>query len=202
MRLAYHHLGADAVSIKRIVRQVQKQIRLTTLNSTMEWTLMGHSMGCFAAMRLFFHIHQTMPHQHQHRHARNTATRTTNDLLFGTKLVLWGITPFLPFVTDLSSFANKDAKVLVLQGSEDQLLKLLQSGQESLESSFPKNTRTEVIVGGTHDGFAHYIVPSTTTSHQSVITDTNKRVVMSSVLRPQDQQEEACAMTAQFIFAE
>ena len=173
-RLAYHHLGADSVSMKRIMKKVQQH-----LPPNVEWTIMGHSMGCFSAMRLFLDFSSNKQKQEQ------------QDIVkMNNKLVLWGVAAFLPFVVDLSD--HPDAHVLLVQGSDDQLVESLKVGQDALEACFPSQTTQKVVImGGTHDGFASYIVPNSST-----MTTSDD----GGGLRPrEDQHDQACSATARFL---
>lgn len=164
-RLAYHHLGADQQSLKRIMRQVQKQQA-----QKLQWTIMGHSMGSFAAARLFDKL---LRHGH---------CRPSGDVVIRNKLVLWGVAAFVGFISDLSDHGATD--VLVIQGTKDELREMLKDGNEKLETSFPPRTRIEYIKGGTHDGFGSYGSPA-------VVTGSSDRVRSK-------QQEQACKMTIEF----
>jgi hypothetical protein len=216
-RLAYHHLGTDMVSIQRIMKKVERQLHgrermdeargkvvrdinnSTTSTSSsryggrilLEWSLIGHSMGSFAAMKLF----QQFVRQH-----RGGAHDTMTSMQV-KKLVLWGVAAFLPFGTDLTKLIRDSdtnsttGTILLIQGSDDELVKLLRPFQDDFDRLFPifPSTRTEVIPGGTHDGFASYR-PRQTPGGQN---DSPDIPVASST-----QQIEACTLTARFLIQE
>ena len=132
---------------------------------------MGHSMGSFAAGRLFDKL------------VRKGYCRTSGDIVIRNKLVLWGVAAFVGFITDLSDHGATD--VLIVQGTKDELREMLREGNVELEQSFPPRTATEFIKGGTHDGFCSYVFSSAATG------STNK-------VRAK-QQEQACKLTAEFL---
>jgi hypothetical protein len=166
--------------MKRIMKKVQQQVTTTTTSClqspNVEWTIMGHSMGCFSAMRLFLDFSKERSQQNQRQ----------QDININNKLVLWGVAAFLPFVVDLSN--HSDAHVLLVQGSNDQLVESLKAGQDELEACFPsKTTQKVVIMGGTHDGFASYIDPTAGAPphHGGLSKD--------------GQHDQACSATARFL---
>jgi dienelactone hydrolase len=196
-RLAYHHLGSDAISMKRIMRRVQQQVTasLSTTaaaattttgksSKSLQWTILGHSMGCFSAMRLFRDLrHQQQQQQQQRKAGWSVPVPVTN------KLVLWGVAAFLPFAVDLSG--HSDARVLVVQGTDDQLVESLKGGQDALEACFPAQTTEKVmIVGGTHDGFASYLPANARKTDDTHAYDGLPR---------EDQHDQTCSATVRFL---
>lgn len=133
--LADTNLGADYNSIRRIMKQVQKQNNTRCL----EWTLMGHSMGAFGAMRLYDQFQQKQ---------RNKICN----------LVLLGVAPFITECTNLSHYDDPtNTRILLIQASDDILMELLNDRVGELYSNFPfETTVRRDIVGGTHHGFASY----------------------------------------------
>jgi pimeloyl-ACP methyl ester carboxylesterase len=93
-----------------------------------EWSLGGHSMGAFAAMRLAVELQPT-------------------------NLVFWGMGPFTEARTDISSIG---CPVLVIQGSNDMLCKYTPESREEFRRALPLHYVEKLIRGGTHDGFATY----------------------------------------------
>ena len=171
-RLAYHHLGSDQTSLRRIMQKVQKQQEQP--DTKLQWTIMGHSMGSFAASRFFDKM------------VRQGYCRPSGNLVICNKLVLWGVAAFNRFVTNLTDHGATD--VLVIQGTKDELREMLKDGNQALQASFPPRTTTEYIKGGTHDGFGCYQSPAIPTH----ISDKSRR----------KQQEQACKLTAEFILQE
>ncbi|OEU11552.1 hypothetical protein FRACYDRAFT_245608 [Fragilariopsis cylindrus CCMP1102] len=97
-----------------------------------EFTLMGHSLGAFAAMKLFRELvvdnnaditgtkkrndedkakhNQQQPLQQQHKESSMTVIATKKsfsipeiEIGISNKLIMWGVAAFIPFLTDLSS---------------------------------------------------------------------------------------------------
>jgi hypothetical protein len=165
-RLAYHHTGADQKSIKSIMQQIQRKQQ-----QKLQWTIMGHSMGSFAAMHLFDKLLQ------------QGHCRPSGDIVIRNRIVLWGVAAFVPFVTDLSHHFTTE--VLLVQGTKDTLREMLKHGNQVLEASFPPRTVTEYIKGGTHDGFGSYTSPTVIAGSFD-----QKRI---------KQQEQACKVTAEFL---
>jgi hypothetical protein len=134
--LADPNLGADIGSIRRIMSQIQKQLRI----DNMEWILMGHSMGAFGAMRLYDQFHK----QQSDKKIRD--------------LVLLGVAPFINECTDLSHYNNfTETRILLIQASDDVLVELLEDRQKELYTNFPVDTTARRdILGATHHGFASY----------------------------------------------
>ncbi len=180
LRLAHRHLGADAVSITRIMRRVQGD------NDHFQWSLLGHSAGGFGAMHLFEKLRrQPAPTLSIHTHTR-TRTRTHIH-----KLILWGCAAIIDMSTDLSQllFQEEDSPaILILQATNDSLLELTKPFQETFEKHFPKHqTVTEWIAGGTHQGFASY--ESTWVGSPD----------MATAIAYVDQQDQACNKTIAFL---
>eukprot|EP00535_Pseudo-nitzschia_heimii_P010360 CAMPEP_0197193500 /NCGR_PEP_ID=MMETSP1423-20130617/27310_1 /TAXON_ID=476441 /ORGANISM="Pseudo-nitzschia heimii, Strain UNC1101" /LENGTH=152 /DNA_ID=CAMNT_0042646701 /DNA_START=9 /DNA_END=467 /DNA_ORIENTATION=- len=149
----------------------------------MEWTLMGHSMGAFAATQLF---RESLCDSNNNKEKSESNWNIT----LGKKLVLWGVAAFVNLATDLS--AEGEAQILILQGTNDEFVEMMQSKEDELEAFFPPSTRTEHIIGGTHEGFASYgsIFDSGTT----------KRKKESRKSIPLDRQhKKACDATVRFL---
>jgi pimeloyl-ACP methyl ester carboxylesterase len=185
LRLAYHRLGTDRRSIQRVMRDVTKDVRQLINGeedvaplTTVEWTLMGHSMGAFAAMKLFDDIHDS-----------NSSHGETSNV--SKKLVVWGMAAFVGFVTDLSHHSN--AEMVVVQGTNDHLRDMLQSKNGQLEAHFPTQTYMKMISGGTHDGFGSYSFPAAKNRNS------NSTALNNLDLERIRQQEEACRITIEFL---
>jgi pimeloyl-ACP methyl ester carboxylesterase len=93
-----------------------------------EWSLGGHSMGAFAAMRLAFELQPT-------------------------KLVFWGMGSFPEVRTNISSVK---CPVLVINGSNDMLCQYTPESRQEFRRALPSHFLDKLIHGGTHDGFATY----------------------------------------------
>ena len=111
---------------------------------------MGHSMGAFGAMKLFRTFMDDPWADTQTISPPNTATI---DIIVGNKLVLWGVAAFVDFATDISDL---DAKLLILQGTHDEIVYMKRCRQVELEALFPPSTAIDYIRGGTHEGFGSY----------------------------------------------
>lgn len=168
--------------------------RISLPAKTVEWTLMGHSMGSFAAMQLFrafcdhsnnntYTIGSNIPEQLE-------PITSTMDIVIGNKLVLWGTAALVDFATDLSD--QRDADILIVQGTNDEFVELMRSRQDELEAFFPPATRTEHIVGGTHEGFGSY-----QTSYRWDDDGTKKKSRRSIPL--DKQHKRACDATVRFL---
>jgi pimeloyl-ACP methyl ester carboxylesterase len=182
--------------------------RLTPLLIS-EWSLMGHSMGSFSALRLFAQLQQKVP---------QTIRR----------VVLWGTGAFLSLATDMTCCT--DCHVLLVQGSDDFVVAYGTASQAEFDALLPATTTyREVISGGTHDGFASYETKRTksTTTTTSTTTRTNKlndakanasatttsTTTSSSSLQNDERQDElldraragqhelACDLTAKFLLS-
>jgi hypothetical protein len=160
---------------------------------------MGHSMGSFAAMRLFrqFQEEQTSSHPI-------------------SKLVVWGVGAFLSMSTDLSSFdsttnhnnsnngmttrTTNTPRILKVQGTNDVLLDLTQFFEKEFQTHFPSDTQVEWIEGGTHGGFASYYPnPSLAFPEEKEGGGGNDD---DCILSYAEQQDQACALTARFLLGE
>jgi Alpha/beta hydrolase family len=97
-----------------------------------EWILLGHSMGSLACTKL--------------------ATVLDNV----KALVLWGSSPFVVFMGDLS--CETDIPVLVVQASKDLVIDSFATPEMTRRywSLLPKTTVRHEIQDGTHSGFANY----------------------------------------------
>jgi len=160
---------------------------------TVEWTLIGHSMGSFAAMQLFrafcdhsykntYTIESNIPEQLE-------PITGTMDIVVGNKLVLWGTAALVDFATDLSD--QRDAEILIVQGTNDEFVELMRSRQDKIEAFFPPATRTEHIVRGTHEGFGSY-----QTSYRWEDDGTKKSRRSTSLDK---QHKQACDATVRFL---
>jgi hypothetical protein len=117
-------------------------------NTTIQWNLLGHSMGSFYCMKLA----RVLPNVH--------------------KIVLWGMASFLNLGTDLSdattSTTMTTTDILVIQASDDALRDMTKQYHEEFQQLLPPTTTQQrTISGGTHDGFASYQAPTTSSSSSS-----------------------------------
>lgn len=132
MRMATTNLGADVSRMIQIMNQVERRLHS---ESTLEWSLMGHSMGALCAMNMYPKLLRT------HKQIQ--------------KLVLWGIAAFHTQTTSLANFTNLD--ILKVQATNDAVIKFRERYQDIFDTYFPtKSTQTIWIQNGTHDGFANY----------------------------------------------
>eukprot|EP00534_Pseudo-nitzschia_fraudulenta_P009116 CAMPEP_0201152438 /NCGR_PEP_ID=MMETSP0851-20130426/13109_1 /ASSEMBLY_ACC=CAM_ASM_000631 /TAXON_ID=183588 /ORGANISM="Pseudo-nitzschia fraudulenta, Strain WWA7" /LENGTH=453 /DNA_ID=CAMNT_0047429455 /DNA_START=378 /DNA_END=1739 /DNA_ORIENTATION=+ len=187
LRLALNHLGTSVESVKRVIETISSQIHAHALAEiqqrddnytastlpeevlpaqTLEWTLIGHSMGSFAAMKLLseFFSEQHVGNNPKQREivvrrrsnsSSNNSSSKTFSVLIGNKLVMWGAAAFVDAATDLSGYEK--SRVLVVQGTKDKFVELMRSRHDEFLSYFPPtNTQTERIAGGTHEGFGSY----------------------------------------------
>jgi pimeloyl-ACP methyl ester carboxylesterase len=168
-----------------------------------EWSLMGHSMGSFSALRLFAQLQHTVP---------QTIRR----------VVLWGTGAFLSLATDMTQCT--DCHVLLVQGSDDFVVAYGTSSQAEFDALLPATTTyREVISGGTHDGFASYETTKRTTKPTANRTNqrnkteqkasTTNAITSSSSLENDERQDElvdrarvgqhelACDLTAKFLLS-
>lgn len=211
LRLANQHLGADKKSVLRIMTQITKQIHvhMATLQSyrtdgdgisikTVEWTLMGHSMGSFAAMKLvdeFFVCSKSDTTSNVGPADSRKATELfvlpeppSFRVTIRNKLVLWGVAAFIESAIDISNHTDTD--ILIIQGTNDKLVHMLRTRQAEFDSFFPVNTITKEIEGGTHEGFSSYEAmygssPDNNNDKRSLTLD--------------KQHKRTCEFTSQFI---
>jgi hypothetical protein len=211
LRFPHQHLGADVVSMQRIMNRVQKQVfqglsppppppqanttpttttptnNSSSSSSSLEWSLMGHSAGAFAAMHLF--------HQFRKREEEESSSSVlqvpSDGLPKVRRLVLWGAGAIITMSTDLSRYNNDDStQILLVQATGDLLHELMRDDQAAFDAHFPvQRTRTNWISGGTHHGFASY--DSTSWEGMESAED--------NVLPYSEQQTQACALTARFL---
>ena len=124
-RLAANHLGADPGRVNRIIKQVEKQ----HLAYPAVWSLGGHSMGSFAAMRLVLDLQPS-------------------------RLIMWGSADFPKSRTNISAIVN--TRTLVVQGSNDKLCQMTEEGLARFKADLPQNHTVFVIVGASHNQFGSY----------------------------------------------
>jgi len=178
-RLASRYFGANISSAKGIIQEVTTEIHRLSFEDnpkssaegqqpdelpteilpakTTEWTLLGHSMGSFAAMELFqtfFNDSWNSTQTITKANNKNNNTGISSTVKVGKKLVLWGVAAYVDYATDISDL--NDAELLILQGTKDTLVDMKKSRQGELEAFFPLNTTTAFIRGGTHEGFGSY----------------------------------------------
>jgi hypothetical protein len=143
-------------------------------NNTIQWNILGHSMGSFYCMNLA---------------ARDGDGDGDGVVLPIHKIVLWGMASFCRLGTDL---ANTATDILVIQGSKDYLRDMTKPYQEEFQQLFPaRTTQQRIISGGTHDGFASYQAPTTMTSSSSGSA--------GGGMTRNEQQALACEWTVQFL---
>jgi hypothetical protein len=189
-RLASTHLGADQNSVKRIVQKLERSSFGSQVD--LEWTLIGHSMGAFAVCQLFRDFWEqeqqfktTSPHN-------NNFNQNTQSLSI-SRLVLLGVGAFVAVATDLScidsSSGDNDRRILIVQGSNNQVVAMLSANQNEFDALFPQScTQRETIAGGTHGGFASYGDKTGMSGSKN-----------NDALSREEQQEQACALTARFL---
>mmetsp|Transcript_23684 Transcript_23684/g.65749 ORF Transcript_23684/g.65749 Transcript_23684/m.65749 type:complete len:499 (+) Transcript_23684:73-1569(+) len=231
LRLAHHHLGADKTSVKRIMEQITEEIysHAAATNSwwyadhcsdivgetapviAIEWTLMGHSMGSFASMKLFDEFFDAEngnydnmtrkcfsskpPESFVSKQRQLFSERPRLDVFIAYKLVMWGVAAFAEVATDLSHHTR--AKILIVQGTKDKLVDMMRYRQAELDANFPPGTETEEIIGGTHEGFSSYNPPNTFDDEDE--TDSMGKKIRTKSLSLEEQHKRACDATVRFL---
>lgn len=125
LRLAARSLGADPGRVQRIMKQVDKR----HLAYPADWSLGGHSLGSFAAMRLALSLQPS-------------------------GLVMWGSADFPMSRTNIS--ANTGTRALVIQGSNDKMCLMPEEGLEIFKASLPPSSTFHIIEGASHNQFGSY----------------------------------------------
>ena len=103
------------------------------------WVFMGHSMGSLSCTKLIPYFPKVK------------------------EIVLWGSAPFLDYMGNLSDITaddNDGLRVLVVQGTKDQVIQCFCTPEMILEywKRLPASTtKLHEIIGGTHQGFGNYI---------------------------------------------
>ncbi|CAJ1939143.1 unnamed protein product [Cylindrotheca closterium] len=168
------NLGTDVDTFCRMVKKVQDELKLDPVRT--EWVIGGHSMGAFGAMRLF--------HQYNKQRQLDMWKYLLDHVIpMRVKdLVLIGVTPFVKECTDLSRYDDaRRNRILLIQATDDVLMKILGDGLDELYTNFPDATTIRKdIVGGTHHGFASY-------------NDENGQITM------QEQQDQVCEHIVEFL---
>jgi dienelactone hydrolase len=121
-RMATPYLGAS-VNRLQIIQQFIKRKVLPDIHS---WSIIGHSLGSFAAMAVAKPLNVT-------------------------SLVLWASGNFPQLRTDLS---HSSIPMLILQGSNDKLCPLNAQKKIVNMDSFPPHAEVRIIDGAGHNGFA------------------------------------------------
>ena len=101
------------------------------------WIFMGHSMGSLTCTKLISYFPNVK------------------------ELVLWGSAPFLEYMGNLSHMEQDELRVLVVQGTKDQIIQCYCTPEmeEEYWNRLPTSTTTlHEIIGGTHHGFGNYIL--------------------------------------------
>jgi pimeloyl-ACP methyl ester carboxylesterase len=168
-RMATAHLGADSKRMKRIMKKVN-----TLLPVSPFWSIGGHSMGSFAAMRIAKELSSTNDNA-------DAATRIS-------RLFLWGSANFPNTRTNLRDDGLMDEfPVLIIQGSNDILCRMDAQQLAEFQNDFPADTTIyKTIDGAAHNWFA------------SVDQGEPSYVGKASIPMNQ-QQEQAVALTAEFL---
>ena len=125
-------------SIRRIMKKTIKELALA--ETDIEWSLMGHSMGAFASMRLYDHFQ-----------------KYDGDIKI-RNLVMLGAAPFIEECTNLSTYNDpKENRILLIQASNDALVEMLGERENELYAMFPSDALLRKdLAGATHHGFASY----------------------------------------------
>ncbi|OEU05922.1 hypothetical protein FRACYDRAFT_257289 [Fragilariopsis cylindrus CCMP1102] len=283
LRLADSRLGnTDVTTMKEIMNSITNEILPSTSKSKLkskplanmgnadnnisnnnnkkiiEFTLMGHSLGAFAAMKLFRELvvdnvddtndtndtnkknedkakhNQQQQQQQQQKESSMTVIAIKKSLSIpeieigiSNKLIMWGVAAFIPYLTDLSSKSihhttnarNKNViDILIVQGTSDTVIKMMNTTttkKEEFDSYFPpqqvlhkvlpsnsicasSTTRTEMITGGTHEGFSSYR-SSFSGNNKEDKDDNANNVDDDDTLSLSKQHEQVCYITAQFL---
>ncbi|KAL3934456.1 MAG: hypothetical protein SGBAC_009835 [Bacillariaceae sp.] len=168
------NLGTDLQTVRGMMENVRAELKLDANN--IQWVLGGHSMGAFGAIRLYDQFKKEERTLRYNRRLGKEVPTKINDL------VLIGVAPFLKECTNLSSYNDaKTNRILLIQATDDVLMKILGDGLDLLYKKFPQATtiRTDIL-GGTHHGFASY-------------NDENGQITM------QEQQRQVCEHVAEFL---
>jgi positive regulator of sigma E activity len=278
LRLADSRLGnTDVTTIKEIMNSITNEIVPSTSKlklkskplanmgnadnnisnnnnkKIIEFTLMGHSLGAFAAMKLFRELvvdkavtndtnnknedkakHNQQQQQPQQKESSMAVIAIKKSLSMppeieigiSNKLIMWGVAAFIPYLTDLSSKSihqttnakNKNViDILIVQGTSDTVIKMMNTTttkKEEFDSYFPpqvlhkvlssnsscasSTTRTEMITGGTHEGFSSYR-SSFSDNNKEDKDDNANNVDDDDTLSLSKQHEQVCYITAQFL---
>jgi hypothetical protein len=168
-RMATAHLGADSKRMKRIMKRVNKLLPVSPF-----WSIGGHSMGSFAAMRIAKELFPTNDDD-------DAATRIW-------RLFLWGSANFPDTRTNLrDDELMEDFPVLVIQGSNDVLCRMDAQQLAEFQNDFPADTTIyETIDGAAHNWFAS-------------VDQGDPFYVGKASISMNQQQEEAVALTADFL---
>lgn len=119
------HLGCCKKSMQRVMKNVDRKY----LPYPARWSLGGHSMGAFCAMRL------------------------SSELMNPSHLVFWGMGPYKEARSNISSTT---IPVLVVHGSNDKLCEYTPEAWNDFEKDLPPHCVYVVIPGATHNQFATY----------------------------------------------
>ena len=132
-RLATQHFGADVRSIQNIMKRIERELttgryynnkgnkynvgqqhqqQQAEMEIEFEWTLMGHSLGAFAAMRLFrdFMMMTKMTAKKGQKTNNINENENKNKRIpnVRNRLVLWAVAPFADMATDLTKLDDVD----------------------------------------------------------------------------------------------
>ena len=160
-------LGADMGSIRRIMKKTMKELALA--EADIEWSLMGHSMGAFASMRLYDHFQ-----------------KYDGDIKI-RNLVMLGAAPFIEECTNLSTYNDpKENRILLIQASNDALVEMLGERENELYAMFPSDALLRKdLAGATHHGFASY--------------DANEKYKGEEGITPEEQKKKVAALASKFL---
>lgn len=153
LRLALRRLGGDISDLQHVMKIVENELLKRHHhhhgeNNTItgiEWSIGGHSLGGYSAMRLSPSLHDRIKRNQEN-----------------LKIVVWAAGTNLRFMTDLSSFTQNEMKTLIVIGSNDPLCDFSFKNKgivKSLLALLPSSSspaQFEIIKGGTHNNFASY----------------------------------------------
>lgn len=157
LRQALKGIGADVSDIVRVMKIVREELKKRNNSKIgdyklIEWSLGGHSLGAYSAMRL-------SPMVLEHILTKSAINEPAQTKL---KIVAWAAGKNLHYVTNLSSYNEHEMRVLVITGSNDRICDFSPENKSILHSflsQLPPKYQYEVIKGGTHNNFASYSGP-------------------------------------------
>ena len=194
LRLAHEALGGGIDDIRRLIRLAGEDIssyynyKDNSSGLIIEWSLGGHSMGGYNSLQLAEAIEQQS-------HSESTSVILKNKKSIsrvGLDIIVWAAGNLVDIMPNLRINKRPPLRVLLLNGTNDGIVKISPKQKRQLLSKLPKSTtELRTIKGANHSGFASY---DTASMKSSTFSFNGHRTITL-----EEQQKEACSQTVRFI---
>lgn len=189
LRLAHEALGGGIDDVRRIIRLAGEDVSRYYNNYSeliIEWSVGGHSMGGYNSLQLAeaILIEQETP---------SVVLKNKKSVSqIGLDIVVWAAGNLVDIVPKLRINKRPPLRVLILNGTNDGIVRMDPKLKRKLLSKLPKSTtEMRTIKGANHSGFASYDAAS---KKSTTFSFNGERTITLN-----EQHEEVCSQTVRFI---